>query len=178
MIVLFCLFNYKKLSGYLPQKTVLGVTCVIVRGGFEGLGDPSFEAQPETPNATHMLNRSLTNTEVERDSLALSASQMEYQRQKSNSKGKLPAVNQEGPAEPIPIQTGTSSRLLDFNYVMGLGNPCPWAISHSPPSVTPNLQLSRADGENEPTGVPTSVPSSVSSLTPKIQLKKSASTTS
>ena len=120
----------------------MGASCVIVRGGFEGLGDPDLDSQHETQKYASNLNRSLSITEVERDSFSMSATQMEYHRQRENSKGTLPPVNHEGKAVPIPIQIGlsSSSRLMDFKSVIGLGNPCPWAIT-PPPRGTPNLPL-------------------------------------
>lgn len=127
----------------------MGASCVIVRGGFEGLGDPDLDSQHETQKYASNLNRSLSITEVERDSFSMSATQMEYHRQRENSKGTLPPVNYEGKAVPIPIQIGlsSSSRFMDFKSVIGLGNPCPWAIT-PPPRGTPNLPLPCSEGED------------------------------
>jgi hypothetical protein len=90
---------------------------------------------------------------MERNSLSLSATQMEYHRQKENSKDTMPLVNPEGcPAVPIPIQTGmnSSSRFMDFKYVMGLGNPCPWEKTPTPPRESSKLPLCTAESEPEP----------------------------
>lgn len=129
LVLLFFLINSNKLSGSLATKVVMGATCITVRGGFEGLGDPDLDAQAGTSTATRRLNSSLSTQalEMERDSLLMSSTQREYQRQRENSKTTLTEVNPEGKAVPIPIQTGfsTSSRFMDFKYVMGLGNPCP-----------------------------------------------------
>ena len=89
--------------------------------------------------------------EVERNSISMSATQMEYHRQRENSKGSVSEVNPEGKAVPIPIQTGmsSSSRFMEFKYLMGLGNPCPWKNSPSPAGESPNLSLGSGDGESE-----------------------------
>lgn len=149
VLFFFFLLNFNKLSGSFKNKAVMGASCVIVRGGFEGLGDPDLDSQHETQKYASNLNRSLSITEVERDSFSMSATQMEYHRQRENSKGTLPPVNYEGKAVPIPIQIGlsSSSRFMDFKSVIGLGNPCPWAIT-PPPRGTPNLPLPCSEGED------------------------------
>ena len=166
LIVLFCLINYNKLTGSLAKKAIMGATLVKVCGGFEGLGETDLDAQHETPKATRRLNSSLNPTalEVERNSLSMSATQMEYQRQMEISKVTIKEVNPEGKAVPIPIQTGisSSSRFMDFKYVMGLGNPCPWKISPIPPFEFPNLPGS----SSEP------APSSTSEAEDKVKITK------
>jgi hypothetical protein len=49
LILLFFFFNYNKLSGPLANKAIMGATCVIVRGGFEGLGDTELDEHHTTP---------------------------------------------------------------------------------------------------------------------------------
>jgi len=119
----------------------MGASWGIIRGGFEGLGDPDLEAPHETP-VTRRLNSSQMNTamEVERNSISISATQMEILRQREISKSTF-TVNQEGPAHPVPIKQNLS-RLQDIKYVIGLGNPCPFVNS---PLDNPHLHLSRAD---------------------------------
>lgn len=180
LIVLFCFFNYNKLSGYLPNKAVMAATCVIVRGGFEGLGEPGLDAQHETHNATHRLNRSLTQTEAERDSLSMSATQMEYNRQRENSKGTLPSVGYaypDSPAVPIPIQKGINNTrprwFLDGHSLTGLGGACPWVNNPSPPLAmpgTPNFPVSLSSVEI--VSEHSSVPRGVSSLAAEPTIKK------
>lgn len=132
----------------------MGASCVIVRGGFEGLGDPELDAQHDTSKVTRRLNSSqiITASEVERNSLSMSATHMATQRQREDSQNSLTDVNPDGKAVPIRIQTGisSSSRFMDFKYLMGLNNPCPWAITPPPPSESPNLPLSSAEAEPEP----------------------------
>jgi hypothetical protein len=59
LIILFFLFNYK-LTGPLAKKAIIGATCVRVRGGFEGLGDPELDEHHTTPKPirTAMLQES------------------------------------------------------------------------------------------------------------------------
>jgi len=86
LIVLLLLFNYNKLSGSVARKALMGATCVIVRGGFEGLGDPDLDAQQETAKPRRMnSSHSPTALEVERNSL----SDLEYARQIENRNRKL-----------------------------------------------------------------------------------------
>jgi hypothetical protein len=174
LLVLFCLINYNKLPGFLANKTVMGATCVIVRGGFEGLGAPELDETHVTPNATARLNSSLSITALEegRNSLSLSPTQMENQRQIENSKGSLSEVNPEGQAVPIPIQTGMSSstRFMDFKYVMGLGNPCPWKISPSPPRETRFIPSCSADSESEPSDTGDHIITKVETINQKFEL--------
>jgi hypothetical protein len=84
ILLFFFLFNYNRLP-ILNKPLLLApvAPCLIVKGGLEGLGDPELEAQHETPKATRRLKSSKSKTalDMERDSLSLSASQLEYQRQ-------------------------------------------------------------------------------------------------
>lgn len=128
---------------------ILQASAIIkVIGGFEGLGEPNLDDPQETPKPTRSLNS--TAMEVERNSLSMSATQMQMERQREISKGVMTGENPSGPSVPIPIQTGLSNseRFLDFKYIMGLGNPCPWQISPSPPREIQNpppLHLLRAN---------------------------------
>ena len=136
LIVLFFLFNSNKLRGSLTNKIVMGASCVRVSGGFDGLGDSDLNAQHETSKETRnsYKNPSLKALEDERDRLLTP-------KQTENSNDTMPVVNPEGPAASIPIKTGmsTSSRFMDFKYLIGLGNPCPWKQTPplSPPRGTP-----------------------------------------
>jgi hypothetical protein len=151
IILFYFLVIYNKQSKLM--KFVLGASCVTIKGGFEGLGDPEIEEQNVTPKPRRSLNSSLSKTAmvVERDSLSLSATQLEYQRQREDSKGTMTEVNPEGKAVPIPIQTGigTSSRFMGFKYLMGIANPCPWGKTPTPPLDLPSLPLSLEEAEPE-----------------------------
>jgi hypothetical protein len=82
LIVFVVLINCNKHSGSLANKIVKGASCVRVQGGFEGLGDPDLDAPHETQKTTRKLNssHSATALEVEKNSLSLSATQMDYHR--------------------------------------------------------------------------------------------------
>jgi len=103
--------------------------------------------QQETPKPTRSLNS--TAMEVERNSLSMSATHMHMERQREISKGLITAENPSGPSVPIPIPTGfsNSERFLNFKYIMGLGNPCPWKISPSPPREIHNPPLNSISSE-------------------------------
>lgn len=157
LLIYFFVLNKIKIRLKLSifNKPVMWAAPLIIRGGFDGLGDPDLDIQHEASKDTRRLNSSpsITAIEMERNSLSLSATQMEYHRQKENSKATMPLVNPEGcPAVPIPIQTGitSSSRFTDFKYVMGLGNPCPWVNSPTPPHESPKLPLCSVESEPDP----------------------------
>lgn len=75
LILLFFLFNYNKLTGPLAKKAVMGATCVIVRGGFEGLGDPALDENYTTPKSIRTA--------------------MPQESQNKNSSGSFPPLNLE-----------------------------------------------------------------------------------
>ena len=87
------------------------------------MGDPDIDLHHETSKATRMLNScpSITAIEVKRNSLSLSATQMEYHIQKENSKATMMSVIPGRSCCTHPIQTGMNSsiRFMDFKYVMG-----------------------------------------------------------
>jgi hypothetical protein len=111
----------------------MGATCVIVHGGFEGLGDPDLDAQQETAKPRRMLNSSHSPIalETERDSVSKVEKEMENQRANSKGKAKLTDLNttcggQAHPtAIPIPKSFMDSSKFNDFKYIMGFGIPNP-----------------------------------------------------
>jgi hypothetical protein len=82
LILLFCLFNYNKLKGPLARKAVMGATCVIVRGGFEGLGDPALDENHTTPKSIHTA--------------------MPQESQNKNSSGSCQPINLEVNGVPVP----------------------------------------------------------------------------
>jgi len=155
LIVLLILFNYTKLSGSWTNKALMGATCVIVHGGFEGLGDPDLDAQQETAKPRRMLNSSHSPIalEIERDSVSKLEKEVENQRANSKGKAKLIDVNPPGGAQaqptaiPIPKSFMNSSKFIDFKYIMGLGNPNPWENNPFPTRETTNFPVGRGEGE-------------------------------
>jgi len=145
----------KKLTSSWANKALIGASCVIVRGGFEGLGDPDLDTQQETAKPRRLLNSSHNPIalETERDSTTKLEKELENQRAKSKGKGKLTDVNPplEGQAQPtaIPIPKGfmNSSKFNDFKYIMGLANPNPWDNNPFPARDTTNIQVGRGEGD-------------------------------
>jgi hypothetical protein len=148
-----CSWANKILQGSDNIKVLQASALIKVIGGFEGLGEPNLDdeqqkqVQQETPKPTRSLNS--TAMEVERNSLSMSATHMHMERQREISQGLLTAENSSGPSVPIPIPTGfsNSERFLNFKYIMGLGNPCPWKISPSPPREIQNPPLNSISSE-------------------------------
>jgi hypothetical protein len=132
-----------KLMEYLPKNALIGAATVVVRGGFEGLGDPDqIDLHHHDNLVTRGLKSSLTDTaiEAESNSLSLSATQTALQRQRENE-AKVPELNPEGKAEPVNIKKdiSSSSRYADFKYLFQLGNPAPWVISPTSPLDSQNI---------------------------------------
>jgi len=109
----------------------MGASCVIVHGGFEGLGDPNLDTQQETSKPRRMLNSSHNPSalETERDSVTKLEKEVENQRAKNKGKAKLTDVYPEGKVQPIAIPISKSfmdsSIFNDFKYLMGIANPNP-----------------------------------------------------
>jgi hypothetical protein len=146
----------KFLQGSENIKVLQASAIIKVIGGFEGLGESNLDDSQETPKPTRSLNS--TAMEVERNSLSMSATHMHMERQREISQGVLTGENPSGPSvqRPIPIPDGfrNSERFMNFKYIMGLGNPCPWKISPSPPREIPNPPLnSISSGEGEPDSI-------------------------
>ena len=55
-LIMYCvIYNLSDIqpTGSVANKVLMGASCVIVNGGFEGLGDPELDAQHVTPNTMH-----------------------------------------------------------------------------------------------------------------------------
>ncbi len=155
LIVLFILFNYTKLTGSWANKALMSATCVIVHGGFEGLGDPDLDAQQETAKPRRMLNSSHNpiSLETERDSVSKLEKEVENQRANSKGKGKLTNLNStcggqaQPTAIPIPKSFMDSSKFNDFKYIMGLPQPNPWDNNPFSTREITNIPVGRGEGD-------------------------------
>jgi hypothetical protein len=102
LLIYFVLFNKNKLKQSILNKPIMGASCVIVKGGFEGLGDPEMDEQHVTPKPMRTINNSqITDLGVELP-LTLSATQNES-HSKDNS-ATFPRLNPEVNAVPVPDQ--------------------------------------------------------------------------
>lgn len=155
LMVLFILFNYTNLRGSWANKALMGAACVIVHGGFEGLGDPDLNAQQETAKPRRMLNSSHNPIalETERDSVSKLEKEMENQRSNSKGKAKMTDLNPpcEGQAQPsaipIPKSFMNSSKFNEFKYIMGFGLPNPFDNNPFPTQETTNIPVGRCEGD-------------------------------
>jgi hypothetical protein len=174
LIVLLCLFNYKKVSWSLGYKVLMGGSSLVFNGGFDGISDSDSDCQAESSKGKGLLNSNLINIrgiEMEIHNFRRSATDMgspieKYNISGSNSSGSFTEVKYEGKgkgkAVSVPINkdfssssrsqdfknvmgVGSSSRSQDFKNVMGVGNSGPWDSKPSPAREIPNRSLRPGD---------------------------------
>ena len=77
LLIFFFRFNKNRLKLSILNKPMLAASTIIIKGGFEGLGDPDMEEQLVTPKPMRTFNSSkITDLGVELP-LSLSATQIE-----------------------------------------------------------------------------------------------------
>jgi hypothetical protein len=105
LFLYFAIFiQYKlKLSRPILNKPMMGASGIIIKGGFEGLGDPELESQHVSPT---MRTFNSKFTEKDEDLLSLALSDARNESLSTNSSTSPPRLNPDVNGVPIPNTPG------------------------------------------------------------------------
>lgn len=109
LLIYFVLFNKNILKQSILNKPIMGATCIIIKGGFEGLGDPELDEHHVTQKPKHLTfieqtKQSVTHSiEISAGPYPPEASNAKHSKETSTNSGypfwprPTPAVNSDPP---------------------------------------------------------------------------------
>lgn len=121
LLIYFCIFILCNMKLHLSilNKSMLGASCIIVKGGFEGLGDPELDTQHVSTNPMRGFNSSKFQ-EKDEELLSLALFKDKNESLSTNSSSTTPQLNPDVKGVPIPYPPGyktagsSTSSLPDF----------------------------------------------------------------
>jgi hypothetical protein len=134
LLIYFVLFNKNKLKQSILNKPIMWASCLIVRGGFEGLGDPELETQHVNPQPLRTLN-SRKLKELDEDLLSLDLLDAQIESLSTSSPSTPPRLNPEVCGVTIPYPPG--SKTAGPSTGSRLYNDSPYLYSPSPGTAIP-----------------------------------------